>query len=133
MSRTHIALDVSHLDQAVRFYQAFLGAEPLRVLPGYAQFLLETPALNLALAERRKTQRQAGHFGIEVADLAGLEEALTRVRESGLNPEVEADALCCHSRQEKFWVMDPDGHRWELFWVRERFTEASESACCRAG
>lgn len=25
MAKTHIALDVSHVDQAVRFYQAFLG------------------------------------------------------------------------------------------------------------
>lgn len=49
---------------------------------------------------------------------------LSRLQASGLKPEVETDTLCCPARQEKFWVPDLDGHRWEVFWVRERFLEA---------
>lgn len=134
MVKTHIALDVSHIDQAVRFYQAFLGVAPFRVFPDYAQFLLEEPALNLALTERSQVSNPAGHFGIEVPDLPMVDQAMNRARESGLNPETDADSLCCHARQEKFWVRDPDGHRWEVFWVRERFMKehnsAHDSGCC---
>lgn len=128
MTRTHIALDVSNLDHAVDFYSALFGIVPFRVLPGYAQFLVEDPALNLALTERSPSPPSSGHFGIEVSRLTRVEEMLGRVRASGLKPEVEADTLCCHARQEKFWVHDLDGHRWEVFWVRERFMEALPDA-----
>ena len=136
MARTHIALDVADIDQAVRFYQAFLGVAPFRVLPGYAQFLLEEPALNLALTERREAPGPTGHFGIETPDLSTVDHALRRVQEAGLSPELESDSLCCHARQEKFWVRDPDGHRWEVFWVRERFMDehhSTDTAGCCAG
>ncbi|NMP23327.1 ArsI/CadI family heavy metal resistance metalloenzyme [Sulfobacillus harzensis] len=134
MTRTHIALDVANIDQAVRFYQSFLGVGPFRLLPGYAQFLLEEPALNLALSERPSAPHSAGHFGIEVPDPSMVDQALARARKSGLNPEMEANTICCHSRQEKFWVRDPDGYRWEVFWVRERWTAVPDGApacgCC---
>ena len=137
MSRIHIALDVSNLTEAVHFYQRFLGVAPFRVLNQYAQFLVEEPALNLALTEREPASVFKGHFGMEVSELPMVEQALVRAQEAGLNPEVEADILCCHARQEKFWVHDPNGHRWEVFWVRERFMEESngetDTGCCRAG
>lgn len=128
MMRTHIALDVSNLDQAVDFYRVLFGVTPFRVLPGYAQFLLEDPTLNLALIEGHPTPHSTGHYGIEVPELTLVADMLSRIQASGLNPEVEADTLCCHARQEKFWVHDPDGHRWEVFWVRERFLEAPPDA-----
>ncbi len=134
MAKTHIALDVSSVNEAVHFYQAFFGVAPFRVLPGYAQFLLEDPALNLALTERSPVPESAHHFGIEVRDLPTVNQTMNRVRASGLKPEIEVDSLCCYARQEKFWVRDPDGHRWEVFWVRERFLEgehaANDTECC---
>lgn len=134
MAKTHIALDVSNVDQAVRFYQAFLGMAPFRVLPGYAQFLLDDPALNLALTERNSVTDPRGHFGLEVPTLTMVEQRMSRARDAGLNPEMESDSLCCHARQEKFWVHDPDGHRWEVFWVRMRFMQeqhdSNDMGCC---
>lgn len=83
------------------------------VLPGYVQFLVDEPALNLALTQAgrdRERQVPAGrhHFGIEVL--------------------VEKDATCCYSRQDKFWAVDSDGHRWEGFFVSRRDHDRHEAA-----
>ena len=129
--RTHIALSVKDLAASVRFYQALLGAPPARVLPGYAQFLLDEPGLNLALSQAGRPAGAGGaargqHFGVEVEDAAAVRSALERVRAHGLAAQVEEDVLCCHARQDKFWATDPDGHRWEVFAVAERYGSLEE-------
>lgn len=135
MNRVHVALDVVSLQRAVEFYEGFLGVPPIRVLNGYAQFLLDSPGLNLALSEGGDGAHSHGHFGLEVPEAGLVEETLARVRAQGLDTEVEASTQCCYSLQEKFWVRDPDGHRWEVFWVRERYTKENLAAfdstgCC---
>ncbi|ADU51562.1 Glyoxalase/bleomycin resistance protein/dioxygenase [Thermaerobacter marianensis DSM 12885] len=127
--RVHIALPVSDLPASVRFYERFFGKPPARMLPGYAQFLLDNPGLNLALTQAgpaKEPGSAAGsatsthHFGIEVESVTEVRSALERVRDGGLAATVEEDTLCCYSRQDKFWVVDPDGHRWEVFFVSRR-------------
>lgn len=120
MTRSHIALAVSDLDASVGFYAALFGQDAHRRLPGYAQFLLEDPGLNLALTQARGEKPRAGHFGIEVGAPDDVDRAMDRVRAAGLSVEVEADTRCCYSRQTKFWATDPDGRRWEFFYVAER-------------
>lgn len=137
MLRIHIALDVSNLSKAVDFYEHFLGTPPLRQIGGYAQFLVDAPPLNLALTENAQSHVLPGHFGIEVAELGQVASTLARIQAAELDTELETHSLCCHARQEKFWVHDPDGHRWEVFWVQERFMTESQSTdrdlgCCHA-
>lgn len=141
MNRVHIALPVARLDDAVRFFSALLGQEPVRRFGEYAQFLLDDPALNLALtAVDREELFRGGHYGVEVPAIEDVDVALARARAAGLGVEVEADTLCCHSRQTKFWVTDPDGRRWEVFHVAERESsapggssgDAAPIACCPA-
>jgi len=139
MNRPHITLPVSHLDASASSYETLLGKAPDRTLPGYVQFLLEDPAINLALTETAGAKPHAGHFGLEVAAVDQVEQALDRVRSSGVAVEVEQDTRCCYSRQTKFWATDPDGRRWEVFYVAEREAGSTQepdttvtvgAACC---
>lgn len=126
MTRVHIALPVARLDDSVRFFSTLLGQAPARRFSGYAQFLLDDPGLNLALtAGEGATVRGGGHYGIEVL-AEDVDVALGRVRAvyGEADAAVEADTECCHSRQAKFWVTDPDGRRWEVFHVSHRESSA---------
>jgi catechol 2,3-dioxygenase-like lactoylglutathione lyase family enzyme len=120
MTRSHIALAVSDLDAAVDFYTALFGQNAHRRLLGYAQFLLDDPGLNLALTQTHGEKAHAGHFGIEVGAIDEVDRAMDRAQAAGLRVEAEADTRCCYSRQTKFWATDPDGRRWEFFYVAER-------------
>src|SRR5438477_3506217 len=51
MSNVHIHLHVSNLEASRAFYERFLGAEPVKVKPGYVKFLPALAAINLALVE----------------------------------------------------------------------------------
>lgn len=130
--RTHIALPVRNLAASRTFYEAFLGEPVFRRQPGYAQFL--TDHLNLALTEDGRTVPSPGHFGLEASSAGEVDAALTRVRGAGIAVDLEEDVLCCYARQQKFWAQDPDGNRWEVFFVRERqLTPVSDggTACCQ--
>lgn len=136
MTRTHIALEVANLKASQRFYETLLGTAPLRVFSEYAQFLVDKPALNLALTETPEVAETGGHYGIEVPFPDCVADFLERCQQGGLRPVVEQETMCCHSRQEKFWVKDPDGRRWEVFYVTQRDLGAQPEPsgvqqCCR--
>lgn len=132
--RAHIGLHVKDLEAATRFYETLLGVKPARVLPGYAQFLCDRPALNLALEEEGHAPAVAPqHFGIEVDRVDDVAEAAKRLAAAGYAVDEENDRVCCYSRQTKVWTRDPDGRRWEVFYVIQRYDTVdgeSEAACC---
>ena len=41
--------------------------------------------------------------------------------------DVEREETCCYADQAKVWASDPEGRRWETYFVHE---EADQSACC---
>ena len=60
-----------------------------------------------------------------------------RLRESGLVTLEERDTACCYARQDKVWVADPAGNRWEVYTVLADIGEdeddneqAGAPACC---
>lgn len=116
MNKTHIALDVKDLDAAVTFYRNFLQAEPAKVRPGYANFDLDNPPLKLALNEAK--QSGVSHLGVQVAERDEVFAEIERLKAAGLGTFTETDTDCCHAVQDKVWVADPDGHRWEVFVVK---------------
>ena len=142
VSRVHLALAVTDLDRSLRFYRAFLGLAPTKLRPDYAKFEATEPSVNLTLNlarsldpdGRQAAQGGVAHFGIELPSGAAVEDWLARIRSAGLDAEVESGTTCCYSVQDKFWCVDPDGHRWEVFVVTQADAESrsGDAACCPA-
>jgi catechol 2,3-dioxygenase-like lactoylglutathione lyase family enzyme len=115
VSRLHISLNVSNVEQAVQFYRVFLGENPVKYRKGYAKFAVVEPPLNLSLNEFPDNIGTDGHLGVQLKNTRFIREAYARFQKAGLKLVDEVDVECCYAVQTKFWVADPDGHRWEMF------------------
>jgi catechol 2,3-dioxygenase-like lactoylglutathione lyase family enzyme len=130
----HLSLDVPDLDRAVAFYEELFGQEPAKRKPGYAKFELANPPVALALQQAGRPA--LSHLGIRVDSTEEVEGASQRLKQSGLVTLDERDTSCCYARQDKVWVADPAGHRWEVYTLLEDVDEDDEhshstaAACC---
>ncbi len=127
--KTHISLKVSDLDKSVAFYQAMLGTEPIKYKADYAKFDLNNPPLNLTLEVSSSITPGGGlsHLGLQVENSQDVQAAITRFQQSGLVTFEEKDTDCCYALQDKVWVSDPDGTRWEVFVVKVADTTPEEN------
>jgi catechol 2,3-dioxygenase-like lactoylglutathione lyase family enzyme len=118
--KTHVALRVTDVNQSVAFYQAMFGIAPVKHKVGYAKFDVENPPLNLTLNETQTVQPHGAlsHLGVQVDSSESVEAAIQRFAEAGLNGFEEKNTDCCYALQDKVWVTDPDGNRWEVFVVK---------------
>jgi catechol 2,3-dioxygenase-like lactoylglutathione lyase family enzyme len=129
----HLSLDVPDLDGAVAFYTELFGHEPAKRKPGYAKFELSDPPVALALQQAGRPA--LSHLGIRVDSTGEVEAAGSRLKDSGLVTLEERDTACCYARQDKVWVADPAGNRWEVYTVLDDIDAEDdhphvESACC---
>lgn len=136
-SRLQLALAVESVDAASRFYAALFGATPHKIRPGYANFVLSDPPLKLVLIEHPGAGGGIDHLGVEVTSTAEVDDWQRRLGDRGLASRDERDTVCCHARQDKFWVQDaPDGARWEVYTVLDdapdeaAATSEAGDACC---
>ena len=131
--KTHVSLNVKNVAQSVEFYKKMFGIEPFKLRSDYAKFDVVNPPLNLTMNQVSfERGGSLSHLGLQVES---TEEVLTigkRWVENGLTTLDEMKTDCCYALQDKTWVQDPDGNRWEVFTVLEN-TEGIEnaaSACC---
>jgi catechol 2,3-dioxygenase-like lactoylglutathione lyase family enzyme len=133
--KTHIALNTPRFDESVRFYRAFLGVAPARLLPRFAKFEVPEPALNLTLSASADTSAGAlNHLGVQLSSSAALRETVDRLKAEQLANIEEEDISCCHSLQTKVWITDPNGYKWEVFVEKTGGEEpqlfAEGASCC---
>ena len=137
--RLQLAINVSDLDAAIDFYRAALGAELNKRESGYANLVLEEPALKLVLFETDDISDRLNHLGFEVFDDQQVDAAATRLAQAGIENEVQQSETCCFAKQNKVITYDPDGTMWEWYRVLEDspsfFAEpvtepAARPACC---
>ena len=136
MSNVHIHLHVSDLESSRRFYERFLGAEPVKVRPGYVKFLPSLAPINLALsAGEAGTGKTVDHLGFQVETRDAVKALLERVKSTGIAVREELGTDCCYSNQDKFWVRDPDGIEWEIYHLNydledEAIPSTNDATCC---
>lgn len=136
--RMHVSLYVSNIAKTVDFYTTFFGQEATKIKPGYAKFVLEKPSLIISFVENpARVQSNFGHLGFQVETVAELEEKLAAAREKNLVAKEEMGTNCCYAKQDKYWVKDPDGVQWEVYYFHEdaefndpHYETEAAAACC---
>ena len=140
--KAHIAIHVRNVQRSIEFYRKLFGIEPSKVRKGYAKFDVANPALNFTLNEVPFGERGAlSHLGIQVASSGDVVSVRDRWIRQGLITRYEMRTECCYALQDKVWVTDPNGYKWEVFVVKVGDTKpeltaaaaAEADACCPSG
>jgi predicted enzyme related to lactoylglutathione lyase len=142
-SRIHFGLYVSNLERSIAFYKELFQTEPAKVKSDYAKFELDDPSINLALAQtdiQIGTDSRVNHFGIQLKSTESVQAETERFKKLGWITETEEQRTCCYAVQDKVWLTDPDGNRWELFVVthydstqkddKESYCKEQAEDCC---
>jgi catechol 2,3-dioxygenase-like lactoylglutathione lyase family enzyme len=115
-SKVHVSLDVNDIEESVRFYSALFAMTPTKVKPGYAKFDVAEPAVNLTLQESRHCCLQGlSHMGIRVDSTEDVLAFKRRLEQAGIETANEMNTTCCYAVQDKIWITDPTGFRWEVY------------------
>jgi catechol 2,3-dioxygenase-like lactoylglutathione lyase family enzyme len=136
--RMHVSYYVSDITKTVAFYNSFFGQEPVKQKADYAKYVLESPSLIISFVQNpERVQAHFGHLGFQVETEAELHARLSAIRERGLPILEEMGTNCCYATQDKFWVTDPDGVQWEVYYFHAdaefndpHYSSEEASACC---
>ena len=84
-------------------------------------------------------QQNFGHLGFQVETVEELNKRLWEARMKKLVTKEEVGTNCCYAKQDKFWVNDPDGVQWEVYYFHEdaefndpHYEVSEASTCCIA-
>jgi catechol 2,3-dioxygenase-like lactoylglutathione lyase family enzyme len=114
--KLHVSLDVKDIEESILFYSALFDMKPTKLRPGYAKFDADFPSVNLALQEKSHCCLQGlSHMGIRVPSLEQVAATKARLEAAGYKTEDEMGSTCCSALQDKVWVEDPSGYRWEVY------------------
>src|SRR3954471_9135481 len=134
----HLSLDVKSMEESVRFYSTLFDTTPTKLKAGYAKFDLDQPAVNLTLNEGSPCCINGlSHMGVRGDSTAQVASAKQRLEAAGLATFEENNTTCCYAVQDKIWVTDPTGYRWEVYVFKadaEQVADApqGETPCCSA-
>jgi catechol 2,3-dioxygenase-like lactoylglutathione lyase family enzyme len=118
-SRVQLALNVSDIETATRFYTEMFGVGPAKQRAGYANFEIVDPPLKLVLFEHPDATSPLNHLGVEVPGSGDVVAAAQRFAAAGLTHRMTESDRCCHAIQDKVWVDAPDVPLggWEVYTV----------------
>ncbi len=136
--RMHVSLYVSDIQQSLNFYSSFFNQEPTKVKSRYAKYILDSPSLIISFVENKeRVQSNFGHLGFQVETIEDLNIKLWEAKKKNLVTKEEVGTNCCYAKQDKFWVTDPDGVQWEVYYFHEdaefndpHFETNEANACC---
>ena len=136
--KMHVSLYVSDIAKTTEFYTNFFGQEPAKVKDDYVKYIIDSPALIISfLQNKERVQQNFGHLGFQVETKEELQERLNLAEKENLVSLIEDEIACCYAVQDKFWVTDPDGIQWEIYYFHKdvsfndpKYHAADSSACC---
>ena len=131
--KTHISINVSDVKKSIEFYTKMFGVAPFKVKEDYAKFDVANPPLNFTMNQLPFAKGGSlSHLGLQVESSEEVLEMGKRWQEAGLITLDEMKTDCCYALQDKTWVSDPDGNRWEVFVVlgNTEDKDIAASACC---
>jgi catechol 2,3-dioxygenase-like lactoylglutathione lyase family enzyme len=134
MKRLHVHIGVDNIEQAIPFYSALFGSQPVKTKADYAKWLLDDPRVNFAISTR--ASKGVDHLGIQVDDTSELEEVRGRITSAALPAFDEGETVCCYAKSDKTWVQDPAGLPWETYRTMEdaeiygKNPVMEEGSCC---
>lgn len=136
--KMHVSLYVKNIEETKSFYTKFFGQEASKIEDKYCKFILEEPALIISFIENKsKVQPYFGHLGFQVDSIDELKDRLEKAKSQNLVELEEEQTSCCYALQDKFWVKDPDGIAWEVYYFHKdvefndpHYELKEDSSCC---
>ncbi len=130
----HVGLQVTDLNQAIRFYERTLGMVVISSCVGdYAHLSFGGPRKVVSLIVQDSNSQAAllghpganGHFALEVGNIKGFYEFYNRIKGEGCSSKV-----IDHQVSWTIYVDDPDGNNIEVFLWRnfEKRPDTGEKA-----
>jgi catechol 2,3-dioxygenase-like lactoylglutathione lyase family enzyme len=133
----HTSLPVVNLQKSLPFYELLFGEAPVKIKSDYAKFLPSWGGLNLSLHESAlgHLALKTLHLGIQFEDQDSLNQAEKRMRKAGWISSERDTSVCCYASQDKVWVTDPNGYKWELYVLLADTDKKidKKTGCCGAG
>lgn len=144
MRKVHLSLPVTNLSATETFYTALFDGRPSKRKPDYLKYEPDTLALNISFVpfDGATPPDTTRHLGIQFSSPDELNTAFMRLSAADLVSGARETGTCCYADQDKFWVRDPDGYEWELYYLlsdsetkmqegtRCCATESDRSDCC---
>jgi catechol 2,3-dioxygenase-like lactoylglutathione lyase family enzyme len=119
MRRLHIHISVKDLQESKKFYTALFGMEPTKEKEDYVQWLVEEPAVNMAISSGRG-KVGLNHLGLQVDSDEALEAIEQRLEKAQIGGEKQDEAQCCYASSKKYWIEDPQNIIWENYHTMEQ-------------
>jgi catechol 2,3-dioxygenase-like lactoylglutathione lyase family enzyme len=138
-SRVQLALNVTDLDAATRFYTDLFGVGPAKQRTGYANFVVADPPLKLVLFENPGARRRSTTSASRSPPATTSSPPAQRFEAAGMTHSFAESDRCCHAVQDKVWVDAPDVPLggWEFYTVLaddpDQDTGATDGVCCGGG
>jgi len=136
--RMHVSLYVKDIDKTVLFYNQFFNQKPEKVKSDYAKYILDQPSLIISFVKNKdRVKENFGHLGFQVESKEKLDFWLESTKSKGIEMLEEMGTNCCYASQDKFWVTDPDGVKWEIYLFHDdvefndpHYNDLNSDVCC---
>ncbi len=113
----HVNAEVGSFTSSVTFYSALFAMPPTKTRENYAKWMLEDPCVNFVVEVIDTPGGRPGihHVGLQVDESDELDLILDKMKATSAPLLEVGKTVCCFSKSEKNWTMDPSGVRWETF------------------